>query len=130
MNKTATQSAVFGYGEAWKAVDGFYGESYDNGQCTHTNEGLSWWKVDLAKQHIVAAVRITNRNALSERLSKFIVMVDTQMLVLFKNTSTYTHIHTRTRTRKRTRIRINTHAHKNLLKRAKSSQLLKNVKVE
>eukprot|EP00795_Rhopilema_esculentum_P007212 gene7212-12892_t len=87
VNKTATQSSLFGHGAAWKAVDGSYGESYDKEQCTHTDEGLSWWQVDLAKQHIIAAVQITNRDVLSERLSNFTVMVDSQICHNFTSTA-------------------------------------------
>uniref|UniRef100_A0A674A5T1 Fucolectin tachylectin-4 pentraxin-1 domain-containing protein n=2 Tax=Salmo trutta TaxID=8032 RepID=A0A674A5T1_SALTR len=66
----ATQSSLYGDGQAHNAIDGNRESDYQLGSCTHTaQETNPWWRVDLLDVYRVTAVTITNRgNVVPERL--------------------------------------------------------------
>uniref|UniRef100_A0A674A7M0 Fucolectin tachylectin-4 pentraxin-1 domain-containing protein n=1 Tax=Salmo trutta TaxID=8032 RepID=A0A674A7M0_SALTR len=66
----ATQSSLYGDGQAHNAIDGNRESDYQLGSCTHTaQETNPWWRVDLLDVYRVTAVTITNRgDVVPERL--------------------------------------------------------------
>ncbi|XP_055757088.1 uncharacterized protein LOC129835476 [Salvelinus fontinalis] len=67
----ATQSSLYGDGQANNAIDGNRESNYHKMSCTHTaQETNPWWRVDLLDVYRVTAVSITNRgDCCSERLN-------------------------------------------------------------
>lgn len=66
----ATQSSLYGDGQAHNAIDGNRESDYHKRSCTHTaQETNPWWRVDLLDVYRVTAVTITNRgDVVPERL--------------------------------------------------------------
>jgi F5/8 type C domain len=72
---TQQSSTLFGAGSA-RAVDGNRDGSYPSGSVTHTDEGQSWWQVDLESVQPVGEVVLWNRtDCCAERLHDFDVHV-------------------------------------------------------
>ncbi|XP_064881057.1 fucolectin-like, partial [Oncorhynchus nerka] len=58
----ATQSSLYGDGQANNAIDGNRGSNYHKISCIHTEQETNpWWRVDLLDLYRVTAVTITNR---------------------------------------------------------------------
>ncbi|XP_064786939.1 fucolectin-like [Oncorhynchus masou masou] len=65
----ATQSSVYGDGQANNVIDGNRESNYHKISCTHTEQETNpWWRVDLLDLFRVTAVSITNRDVVPERL--------------------------------------------------------------
>uniref|UniRef100_A0A4W5LMG2 Fucolectin tachylectin-4 pentraxin-1 domain-containing protein n=1 Tax=Hucho hucho TaxID=62062 RepID=A0A4W5LMG2_9TELE len=66
----ATQSSLYGDGQAHNAIDGNRESNYHKRSCTHTEQDTNpWWRVDLLDVYRVTAVTITNRgDVVPERL--------------------------------------------------------------
>uniref|UniRef100_A0AAZ3QRQ4 Fucolectin tachylectin-4 pentraxin-1 domain-containing protein n=1 Tax=Oncorhynchus tshawytscha TaxID=74940 RepID=A0AAZ3QRQ4_ONCTS len=66
----ATQSSLYGDGQANNAIDGNRESDYHKMSCTHTEQETNpWWRVDLLDLYRVTAVTITNRgDVVPERL--------------------------------------------------------------
>lgn len=68
LGKSAVQSTTWGGRAASFAVDGHY-SNVDVEKCSHTNNtDHSWWRVDLGRIYLIAAVSMTNSLSNSERL--------------------------------------------------------------
>eukprot|EP00063_Salmo_salar_P037125 XP_014011960.1 PREDICTED: uncharacterized protein LOC106577981 [Salmo salar] len=62
LKEVATQSSLYGDGQAHNAVDGNRESNYHKRSCTHTEQETNpWWRVDLLDVTRVTAVTITNR---------------------------------------------------------------------
>ncbi|XP_053182675.1 uncharacterized protein LOC128366051 [Scomber japonicus] len=66
----ASQSSLYSYhSDAYHAIDGNRASNWEEGKCACTkNEFSPWWRLDLGKTHKVFSVKITNRDAVPERL--------------------------------------------------------------
>ncbi|XP_013421155.1 fucolectin [Lingula anatina] len=78
--KPAHQSSTYMYEGSYNAslaVDGNYDDNWQQGSCSHTEDGQgNWWLVDLESTAILAGVVLTNRGeCCSERLVNFEVRV-------------------------------------------------------
>ncbi|XP_070537457.1 uncharacterized protein [Ptychodera flava] len=76
-DKIASQSSIYAYGSAIKAIDGDKTNDYSGRSCTHTQkEYQPWWKVDLGGEYEIHKVIITNRaDCCGDRLYGAVVRV-------------------------------------------------------
>ncbi|XP_053182865.1 fucolectin-like [Scomber japonicus] len=67
----ASQSTLYSYhSDAYHAIDGNRDSKWEDASCTCTNNNFSpWWRLDLQKTHKLFSVKITNRDAVPERLN-------------------------------------------------------------
>ncbi|XP_063307050.1 fucolectin-1-like [Pelobates fuscus] len=65
-----TQSSVYGFGGAARAIDGNNDTNYHKHPCSHTNKDYEpWWKLDLKRRATIDLIVITNRqDCCTERL--------------------------------------------------------------
>ena len=77
VNKPATQSSTWPWGEPSKAVDGNTDGNWSNGSVSHTNaDNQAWWQVDLGGMYAIQRIDVWNRtDCCPERLSNFNVSV-------------------------------------------------------
>ena len=70
VGKPATQSSNYKGAIAARAVDGNSDGNYRAGSVTHTNEEISWWRVDLENAYDISSIRVHNRtDCCSSRLN-------------------------------------------------------------
>ncbi|XP_070538275.1 uncharacterized protein [Ptychodera flava] len=76
-DKLASQSSIYAYGSAIKAIDGDKTNDYSGRSCTQTQkEHQPWWKVDLGREFEIHDVIITNRgDCCGDRLEGAVVRV-------------------------------------------------------
>ncbi|KAK1895688.1 Fucolectin-5 [Dissostichus eleginoides] len=70
----AAQSSLYSFYSPYYAIDGSRDSKFDDGSkvmsCSVTNNELNpWWRLTLHKTHKVFSVKITNRNAVPERIN-------------------------------------------------------------
>ncbi|TNN34894.1 Fucolectin [Liparis tanakae] len=76
----ASQSSLYAHGMASIAIDGNPNPKFELGSCTHTdNEINPWWRLDLGVTHKVFSVKITNRDAYSDRLNRAEIRIGDSM---------------------------------------------------
>jgi len=69
---TATQSSVYGGGEAGRAIDGNVDGVFGSNSVTHTNNERAWWQVKLKQAVKVRRVAVWNRvDCCQERLQNY-----------------------------------------------------------
>lgn len=80
LNPLAARQSTTGHGGvARRGADGKTNGNWGSNSVTHTNGGLSWWRIDLQQAYDIREVRVWGRTDCCEDRSKYAVVRVTNM---------------------------------------------------